>query len=402
VRQTGESVDAIVGRLFTDPEAIEDPYPHYEQLRSFGGVVQTSLGVTYVTSYGVCQELLRDPRFGKHWDRDEVDGDPIADRAMHYMEPSAHPRLRRLLTRALTASTMSRARSQIVGQVDRILDGIGGTFDLMDELASRLPIAVIGDLLGIPEADRTFLRERFSRLSVFQQPVVDERERASARSAEEELTEYFRDLVARRHRADGDDLVSNLVRVEDGGERLGEHEIINIAILMFSGGYSTTAQLIGHLAMAFFAWPDQLEQLRENPDLVGRAIEECLRWEAPVQVQARITRQPEDVGGHRLAAGRDVVLLLGAANRDPEAFPDPGRFDITRQGKPLLSFGSGVHHCLGAWHARAQGEGVVRSLFLPYDVNPAGPVVRRPVVVLRGFLELPVTISSRSSSSSPS
>ena len=265
----------------------------------------------------------------------------------------------------------------------------GGTFDLVSALAEPLPVAVISDLLGIPPAERAPLVQHghvvVTALDGIRSPCHAHDLLRSTRA----LEAMFEGLVRRRRADPGEDVVSALLRSED---RVSPHELVSMCSLLLVAGFETTVNLIGNGVLALLAHPEQWQALCRRPDLAAGAVEEVLRFDPPVQRTARVAHEATELAGRPVRRGQAVLLLLGGANRDPEVFEDPARFDVTRTpAVEHLAFSSGQHYCLGAPLARMEGEVALRALAerLP-GLRPAGRVVLRQGRTIRGPQRLPV------------
>jgi cytochrome P450 len=310
------------------------------------------------------------------------------------LNPPDHTRLRRLVAKAFTPKTVDNLRPDIERLTDELLDELQGTVDVIPELALKLPIAVISEMLGVPESYRTELQPlvRTAVAALEFMPALEQLE-AVARAAAE-IADRFEGLIAERRSDPTGDLLSELIHVEEQGDQLGHDELIATVILLFGAGFETTTNLIGNGLLALLDHPAELERLRADRSLVRTAIEELLRWDSPVQLDGRAALEDVDVHDVAMNAGEMIVTLLGAANRDPRAFADPDRFDIGRDGTQPMSFGAGIHYCLGAALARAEGQIVFDRLLDRFSViEPAWGDERpryRNSIVLRGLESLPV------------
>jgi cytochrome P450 len=406
--------DALLFELFLTPDGKADPYPRYAQLLAAAPIHDSALEMWVLSRYDDCQFALRDPRFGK-------DPDQIARRAglpedllaaekvfrggresLLMLNPPDHTRLRKLVSKAFTPRTVEALRPHIVRLTDDILDGVVARFgpgqpvEVMAELAFPLPVTVIGEMLGVPAADRaqfqTLVRATTKTLEMaLTAEILDE-----ANAAFSAMEEYFRALVAERRRRPADDLVSQLIAVEEAGDQLTVDELISTAILLFAAGFETTTNLIGNGLYALLQHPDQLMRVRNDSGLIATAVDELLRWDSPVQVDGRAVFEDVVIEGHRLPAGCSVLTLIGAANRDPSHWTDPNRFDVSRDEGPPMSFGSGIHYCLGASLARVEGQVVLDRLlrrFPRWEPGFDGAPPRRDTLTLRGLQALPVAFS---------
>jgi len=401
--------DALLAELVATPEGRADPYPRYATLRARAPVHRSAFGFWALSRYDDCQQLLRHPGVGKDFsgalnslgltDEQRSEQDRFRnDRSnMLTTDPPDHTRLRGLVTRAFTPRTVETLRASIVALVDDLLDGFDtGEVDVMDALAYPLPVTVIGEMLGVPAEDRPALRPLVRSVTAILELVVTPEALAEASAADAELQEYFAGLVAERRARPQDDLLSKLIDAEDKGDQLTEHELISTAILLFAAGFETTTHLIGNGMLALLRHPDELARLRADRSLVRPAVEELLRYDSPVQIAARTTYEDLSIGGHEIAKGSIVLALLGAANRDPARFRDPERFDVGRDEGPPMSFGGGIHFCLGAALARLEGQIVVDRLLDRFGTMELveAPVVHRDSLTLRGLMDLRVRFAA--------
>ena len=399
--------DALLLELVATPEGRADPYPRYAALRERAPVHRSTFGLWTLTGYDDCQQLLRHPGVGKDFsaamnslgltdaaDREAQDRFRNDRSNMLVTDPPDHTRLRGLVTRAFTNRTVEALRPRIVALVDELLDGFdtGEDVEVMDALAFPLPVTVIGDMLGVPAEDRATLRPLVRSVTAVLELAVSPEALAEATDADEQLARYFADLVAERRARPQGDLLTKLIEAEDKGDQLTEHELISTAILLFAAGFETTTHLIGNGLLALLRHPDQLARLRADRALIPRAVEELLRFDSPVQIAARTTYEGLSVGGRVIPAGSLVLALLGAANRDPSRFTDPERLDVGRDEGPPMSFGSGIHFCLGAALARAEGQVVFDRLLdrFPTMELAGGPPAVRDSLTLRGLTDLRV------------
>jgi hypothetical protein len=356
------------------PEVVVDPYPHYRALREQAPVHRLELptgDVLWVLSrYDDCKAVLAAHDFGKDPVRSQrrsvlgddlppITGDRVAP--MLFLNPPDHTRIRGLVSRAFTPRRVEALRAHIDELVATTLDGIGAggsdEVDLLDVLAFPLPVAVIGELVGVPPADRARFRSLVRTASASLEINADAEIVLAADAALAEMTEYFDHLVDVRRADPQDDLLSALIAVEDGGDTIRRDELISNVILLFAAGFETTTNLIGNGVVALCTNPGELDRLRADRELLPTAVEEILRYDSPVQVDGRTalvdTTLPD---GTPVAAGETAMTLLGAANRDPARFADPERFDAGRADNAPLSFAWGIHHCLGAGLARFAGK----------------------------------------------
>lgn len=394
---TQAEADGVLFTLLMTPEGRGNPLPLYHQLRELAPVHRSGLGLWAVSRYDDCQHVLRDPKFGKQIDnvmRPEAAGWPTKP-SMLFLNPPDHTRLRGLVARAFTPRTVEALRPSVQQLTDDLLDRMAeaGEVDVMETLAFPLPVAVIGELVGVPPADRHQFQRLVRAGTAALEPVVPDDVLARAVEAQKEMHGYFRGLVAERRAQPADDLLSELIGVSDGTDSLDEEEVISTAILLFAAGFETTTNLIGNGLLALLRHPDELARLRDDPSLLRTAVDELLRFDGPVQLDGRTAMVDAEVAGHPIPAGEQVVTLLGAANHDPERFPDPDRLDVGRDGSASMSFGSGIHYCLGAALARLEGQVVFDSLLRRFgSIELSEEPEWRPTLTLRGLLSLRVAL----------
>jgi cytochrome P450 len=389
------------------PEFIRNPYPYYHHLRTTDPVHRSLLGFFVASRYTDINFVLRERRFGKDFVGrmtrrfgSEVLDEPVYRSMRHWMlqqDPPDHTRLRGLVVKAFTARRVEDMRPRIQQIVDTVLDRVAAEshMDLIADFAFPLPVTVICDMLGIPAEDHAIFFSSARTGGRLLDPVpltraeIDE---ANARNLE--VAEYFRDMFELRRRRPGDDLTSQLVQAEQEGSKLSNEELTANTILLFGAGHETTVNLIGNGLLALYRNPDQLRLLRSNPSLIANAIEEFLRFDSSVQLTGRTALKPVTVGGVDVAEGNTVLCLLGATNRDPAVYPDPDRLDITRKNIRPMSFGGGIHFCLGVQLARIEGEIAIATLLRRFPKlaldDPEHPDWR-PTFVLRGLNRLPAS-----------
>jgi P450-derived glycosyltransferase activator len=387
------------GYLRRDPMSLlhlrpgrDDPYAIYRTMPRFG---PSRIGNWVTTSHRLCDAVLRDRRFGVR--AAQLTGGPAVtdefDLSFLDRDPPDHTRLRRLAQPAFSPKEMAGYRPRIERTVDDLLDRVrpGEPFDLVSGYAAPLPIVVITDLLGVPDADA----DRFARYGTVIAGALDGihslRHAARLQEASHALRRLFDELFALRRREPADDLISRIVAAE--GDRIQPHEMVPMCNLLLVAGFETTVNLIGNAVNALLDHPEQWEALRADPaGRAGPTVEETLRYDPPVQRTARYAQCDIDLDGHPVRQGQYVVTLIGAANRDPSAFPDPDRFDIHRvPTADHLAFSSGIHYCVGQPLARLEAEIALRRLAerLP-DLHRAGPLRRRVSGIVRGPIRLPV------------
>jgi cytochrome P450 len=391
------------------PEFIRDPYPHYERLRSTDPVHVTPHGMYLASRHAEVSLVLRDKRFGKDFvERSKrrygpkIMEEPIFRSMSHWMlqqDPPDHTRLRGLVVKAFTARHVEDMRPRIQQVVDQTLDRVAerGRMDLIEDYAFRLPVTIICDMLGIPEEHREAFYSGSRDGGRILDPVpLTPTEIAQGNAGNLMAQMYFQQLFELRRRNPGDDLTTQLVQAEENGSKLSNEELTANIILLFGAGHETTVNLIGNGLLALHRNPDQLALLKARPELIANAIEEFLRYDSSVQLTGRVALEDiEDLGGKNIPRGETVLCLLGSANRDPAVYPDqPDRLDITRQNVRPLSFGGGIHFCLGAQLARIEAEVAIATLLrrLPdLKLDDAENAEWRPTFVLRGLKRLPAS-----------
>ena len=405
--------DGLVMETLLTPEGRADPYPRYRQLRDVAPVHRSDLGaVWFLTRWADCNAVLRDPRLGKgdlNDDRRALFNPGLPPRqqtvmgnSMLFVNPPDHTRLRGLVSRGFTPRRMQDLEAHVGHMADVIVDrmAVEGDVDVMDALAFRLPVQVIGELVGVPPSDRDQFRTLVRASAAALEPGVTAEQVEDAEHAMAIMDDYFRSLIERRRADLEHDLVSALIAARDGEDRLSEDEMVATLILLFAAGFETTTNLIGNGLLCLLRNPDQFARLRAEPDLVGSAVEEMLRFESPVQVDARTAFEPVEIDGHRVDTGETVVTFLGAANRDPAEFVDPERFDVARDPNHPLSFAAGIHYCLGANLARLEGRIVFdRLVRRTADIEWLDDAPDwRGTLILRGVNHLHVRITPSTSS----
>lgn len=389
--------EAVVHRLLFDPEAREDPYPLYRRLREVEPAYEGPMGLV-LSRYGDCVRMLRDQRLGKGFDPDHEARQVVS---MLDLDPPEHTRQRRLVSRVFTPARVEALRPWVEGVVAGLVETMAEAreVDVMEVLAFPLPVTVIGELLGVPEADRAGFQPLVRDAAGTLELVVDEESAARARAAQATMADYFGDLLDERRARPRDDLLSALARAGERDEALSEDEVVATASLLFGAGFETTTSLIGNGLLALLRHPDQMARLGGDPPaaLVASAVEELLRWDSPVQLDGRVATEDVEVAGRQVPRGRFVLALLGGANRDPSRFRDPERLDLGRPDAGPISFGAGIHHCLGAGLARLEGQAVLGAVARRFACVEllADPPERRPGLTLRGLAHLPVRVTGR-------
>ncbi len=345
---------------------VQEPYPVYARLRACAPVHRsTLLNAWMFTRHADVDAILRDhrrfasdPRKGTLSPRQRALLPPADEFTLLFMDPPDHTRLRALVNKAFTQRAVSALESCIRADLGALLDAIAdpGAFDLMQAVARSLPVMVIARILGVPAEDRDRFGAWSARRARMLEPTITARERAAGVAAGKAFDAWFRPIIEQRAVAPRDDIVSALVQAQHEGGRLSGRETLNMLRLLVIAGNETTTNLIGNGMLALLRNPGQLQRLRDDPGLIPAAVDELLRFDSPVQTDFRRVLEDCEVNGFPLRARDNVVLSLGAANRDPAAFADPDRLDVGRSPNPHLAFGRGIHHCLGAALARLEGR----------------------------------------------
>lgn len=401
---------------FTHPAFRRDPYPTYRRLRESAPLHCLEGGPRrfwVLTRHADVMAVLRDPQMSVERDRRFAPAplapgtDPetlhplqramrVFTRIMLFRDPPDHTRLRGLVGRAFTPRMVEALRPRISELVGSLLAPLadGADFDVVAELAEPLPILVIAELLGLPAGDRKDLKRWSDDLAALLDGSIALQHLGKAAQSAVEVLDYLRAHLAERRRAPREDLISAMLAARDRDQNLDEEEILATTLLVMGAGHETTTNLIGNATLALLRHPDQLARLRAEPGLVPGAVEEFLRFDSPVQATSRVARTPVTMHGRTIPPGEEIGLLIGAANRDPDAFPDPDRLDVGRRDVRHLSFGQGVHYCLGANLARLEAELAIGGLLARAPrlelACDEGALEWRPGWLLRGLARLPV------------
>ncbi|MGH8990724.1 MAG: cytochrome P450 [Acidimicrobiia bacterium] len=366
--------DEIIHAVMATAEGHADPYPHYARLRELAPVHRSDLdGVWYVSDFATCRQILGDARVGKNLSivvsRHGVDEARVrlAERrsrpSMLTTDPPEHNRLRGVAKGAFIPPSMEALRPRVAQLVDGRLDRLAGLgeADVMAELAYPLPVTVISELMGVPDADRDRFQPLIRALVSSDQPDPTAEGTKAVERAGDDLEAYFKALIDERRARPADDLLTAFVARHEAGE-LSYEELYATITLVFIAGFLTTTNLIGNGLVALFDHPGELARLLADPDLVTPAVEEILRYDTPVQFVHRRMLEDAEFAGARFGEDDIVFTLLAAANRDPARFPEPDRFDIGRTDNLHLAFAWGLHFCLGARLARMEGQLVFAGL----------------------------------------
>jgi cytochrome P450 len=389
---------------------VADPYPAYARLRAAGRVLYDPGSDHWlVPHHADVSALLRDRRFGRtylhvatHAEMGRPEEPPYLAPFWHLIrngmldrEPPDHTRLRQLVARAFTPRMVERLRDRVQATSDRLVDAVAdaGGGDLIAEVAEPLSVAVISELLGVPEPERPLLRPWSAQIcGMYEVNPTEEAGRVASRAATE-FSEYLRGLSRERRARPADDLITALAQVVDGGDQLTEDELVGTVVLLLNAGHEATVNATGIGWWQLFRHPDQLARLRAEPGLLPRAVDELLRFDTPLQLFERWVLEDVELHGVRVPKGAELGLLFGSANRDPAVFPEPDRLDLGREPNPHLTFGAGVHYCLGASLGRLELALSFGTLLdrLP-QMTPAAEPRWKPTYILRGLEALHVTV----------
>ncbi len=388
-----------------NPSFYDDPYPVYRALRTHEPVRRMPDGSLFLTRYRDVQAVYRDPKtFSSDKTiefRPKYGASPLYQHhttSLVFSDPPLHTRVRKLIAGALTARAIAAMEGGLTRLVDGLLDAAAarGEIDLVGDFAAAIPLEIIGNLLDVPHDERTPLRGWSLAILGALEPSLTPQQLQRGNQAVTEFVAYLQGLVARRRRAPGDpqhDVLTRLIEGEVDGERLSEVELLQNCIFILNAGHETTTNLIGNGLVTLSQWDGEREALRHEPDLIGSAIEECLRFESSNQLGNRMTTADTEIGGIAVARGTPVTLCIGAANRDPEQFADPDRFEIRRTPNRHLAFGFGIHQCAGLSLARLEARiaiGRFVQRFPSYRLK--GAPTRGGRVRFRGFAAAPCEV----------
>ncbi len=395
-------------RLIGGAEGIENPYALIEEMRGEGGLIR-ALPVWITFDHDMVREILRDNRFGvgiptvfgvpgpvmRALERQPLPPNLMDPPSMLVVDEPEHTRMRKPVSAAFTPRAIARLRDRIETVTGELLAELpdDGPTDLVARYAAQVPIAIISEMLGFPDADREMFLHWGDDISPLLDLGISWQTHQRAMESSERLHRYLVEHLERLRAEPGDDILSSLVTSRD----LSTYELCASATLLMAAGFETTVNLIGKGIVLLLQHPEQLARLYAEPQLWPNAVEEILRIDPPVQSTARTTRTALEIGGVRLREGSTVVLSLAGANRDPVVFADPARFDITRENaKNHLSFSSGSHVCLGAGLARMEAAHALRALFETFpDLRLTDPPTRRPLFTLHGYQHLPAHTGPR-------
>ena len=391
---------------FNDPAFVADPYSGLSELRSFGKPVwHEGLNMFLAAVHGDANDVFRNKSLGRifidkkpefEWETfNWLHSDSILD-----SEPPKHTRLRALVAKAFNRQkiegmrpTIERITTQLLEQIDiKVKSGV--SFDLIADYAEPLPVRIIADLLGFPESEEHLLRPWSQAIVKMYEVNPTQQYQLEAQAAAGEFAAYVRDLAEHRKKNPGTDLITDLAMVEENGEKLNSHELVATCVLLLNAGHEASVNAFGNGMVAALKRPDQVRLLRENPRAITEtALEEFMRFDAPLQLFERTATKDTQLGGVDIAEGQKIAALIGAANRDGGVFTDADDMDLTRDPNPHIGFGAGIHFCLGAPLARLEMGVSLPALWEKYPtMQLASEPIRRPTFVLRGYESVSISV----------
>ncbi len=378
--------------VFSD-DILQDPYPTYSRLLEEGPLHYVDVGskwaVWSVFSHVECSAIAKDPRCSAKRAQQMLLPLPLSRQAeftelarmlglwLIFMDPPEHTRLRKLLNKGFSAAAIEALRPQVETIVDRMLKPLqrGAEVELMREFANPMPVSIIAEMLGVPQAQQERFAHWSRAIALFRgSPNRTVEQAHAAQDALIELTAFFKETVAERRRNKGTDLISLLIDIEEEGEVLTEEELYAQCIALLFAGHETTRNLIGNGMYTLLQHPDQTDDLRRNPEQIRSAVEELLRYESPVQFTARVLKEDIEICGRTIPQKWSILCMLGAANRDPKKFKDPNQLNLKRLHNEHLAFSAGPHACIGGQLARLEGQVALLNLVQRFpNMKLSGP-----------------------------
>jgi cytochrome P450 len=405
-----EHADAAMARDFDlkrlPADFFADPFRYYRALREHDPVHRMPDGAYFLTRWRDCDAVYRDAKTFSSDKKVEFHpkyGDtPLFEHhttSLVFNDPPLHTHVRRAIQTALSNRVVAEMEDGLIRRVDRLLDAMAakGRADLIEDFAAAIPVEIIGNLLGVPHADRGPLRGWSLAILGALEPVLTAEQLALGNEAVRDFAGYLQGLVADRRARPGDpekDLLTRLIAGEHEGRRLSETELTQNCVFILNAGHETTTNLIGNALEILIRFPEERRRLIENPGLMKSAVEEALRYESSNQLGNRAVTQETTLGGVRMPPGTLITIGIGAANRDPEIFPDPERFDVARNPTRHLAFGSGIHMCAGMSLARLEGRVAIDRFLARFpNYQPDAAPTRSHRARFRGFTALPVRLN---------
>ncbi|MEU7054777.1 cytochrome P450 [Streptomyces sp. NPDC046197] len=394
-----------------DPAFVADPYSAYAELRARGRVLYYEPTDQWlVPHHADVSALLRDRRLGRtyqhrfsHEDFGRTPPPPehepfhvLNDHGMLDLEPPDHTRIRRLVSKAFTPRTVERLKPYVHGLANELVSALveAGGGDLLADVAEPLPVAVIAEMLGIPESDRAQLRPWSADICGMYELNPSQETAARAVRASVEFSDYLGELIADRRKEPGDDLISGLIAAHDEGDRLTEQEMVSTAVLLLNAGHEATVNATVNGWWALFRNPGQLAALRADHSLIPSAVEELMRYDTPLQLFERWVLDEVEIDGTTIPRGAEIAMLFGSANHDPAVFSDPERLNLARGDNPHISFSAGIHYCIGAPLARIELAASMTALLeRAPTLGLAAEPERKPNFVIRGLKGLSVELT---------
>jgi pimeloyl-[acyl-carrier protein] synthase len=390
----------LAGAL-ADPGNLANPYPLYDMIRGMGRVLWVKeIDRWLITGHDPAITLLGHPGVSVDRHKPGDDQSPLGferqPRVLPFLDPPDHTRLRALVQQAFTQRAVQQLRPQISKLVDELLTAARerGEMDLIADFAGPLPAIVLADLLGIPATDHALFRSWATTIIESIDPVSLRLVSEESAPAHASLEEYLTGMIEERRKRPQQDLISGMIDAEESGDRLTPLELLDMCLMLTIVGVETTTSLIANGVSALLEHPDRLAQLRSDPDLIKTAVEELLRYDAPVQLAGRRAVEDIEVDGQTIRKGHTMGIVLGAANRDPAVFTEPNSLDLTRSPNNHIAFGRGIHFCLGSPMARTEGAIAIAELVTRFPrLRSAGEAKRRANVHVRGFMSMPLALT---------